>query len=52
MRNYVVQWRGTITRDVGVERIEAVSVEAAKREFEKQYGWMRSIIAVSLECEE
>lgn len=52
MNTYAIQWRGTITRDVGVEEITAVDAAAAKAAFNRLHGINREIVAISLVCEE
>lgn len=48
MKWYSVEWRGTITLDVGWEAVEAMNEEAAKAVFQRKHGWTRQIVAISL----
>jgi hypothetical protein len=52
MNRYAIQWRGTVTRDVGVEEIDASCEEVARVIFRQSYGDLRVIVAIGLVCEE
>lgn len=45
-KNYVVEWRGKITRDVGIDYEKAATVADAKLLFQGRYP-MREIVAVT-----
>lgn len=48
VKDYSVEWRGTITRDVGWKVVTAADEKAAREKFIKEYGGFREVVAISL----
>ena len=46
MKEFNIEWKGVITRDIGWENIKADSLEEAKSKFLLKYGQYHKIISV------
>lgn len=52
MNLYAIQWYNISTGERGVYKLHGTSEEDAARQFNKLYGQMMRVDAVSIDCEE